>query len=55
MFFTAACCPGFPRREGIGVGKTKPPPDPTFGVGDTFAAGYGGKIDGLERTAGSTA
>ena len=55
MFLTTTCRTGLPRRKGVGVGKTKTPSDTTLRVGDTFTAGYGSEVDGVEWTVGPAA
>lgn len=55
VFFAAAGRAGFAGREGVGVGEAEAPADATFGVGDAFAAGYGGEVYGVEGAVGGGA
>ena len=55
VLFAAAGRAGFAGGESVGVGKAETPSDATFGVGDAFAAGYGGEVDGVEGSLGGGA
>ena len=55
VFFAAAGRARFAGREGVGVGEAEAPADAAFGVGDAFAAGYGGEVDGVEGAVGGGA
>lgn len=52
VFFAAAGRAGFAGDEGVGVGEAEAPSDAAFGVGDAFAAGYGGEVYGVEGAIG---
>lgn len=52
VLFAAAGRAGFAGGQGVGVGETEAPSDPAFGVGDAFAAGYGGEVYGVEGAVG---
>ena len=55
VLFSAACRAGFSRCEGVGIGEAEAPADAAFGVGDAFAAGDGGEVDGVEGAVGGGA
>lgn len=55
VLFAAARGACFAGREGVGVGEAETPADAAFGVGDAFAAGYGGEVYGVEGAVGGGA